>query len=214
MLEVKTESLPEESVPAEGLSIAEAPRRSGISVHTLRYYERSGLVVTAIDRTAAGRRRYHRLDLEWITVCARLRATGMPIRQIRRYAELVRAGHGNEQGRLTLMHDHRGAVIAKILEEPKIFNSSITRSTSTRAGSLPATQPNYGHPGARPQPGNDPLQGGGYAAHGGFMRAPSAVTASRPVVVVTQADAPSGPASTLSSLSAGTRRASPECSAE
>ncbi len=116
MLEVKRIPSAQESVPPAGLTIADAARRSAVSVHTLRYYERAGLVVTAIDRTAAGRRRYHRLDLEWITVCTRLRATGMPIRQIRRYAELVRAGHGNEQERLTLMHAHRGDIIAKIAE--------------------------------------------------------------------------------------------------
>jgi DNA-binding transcriptional MerR regulator len=71
-----------------GVSIAEAARRTGVSVHTLRYYERAGLVVTPVDRTASGQRRYQQLDLDWINVCTRLRATGMPIRTIRRYAEL------------------------------------------------------------------------------------------------------------------------------
>lgn len=103
-------------LPPVGVSIAEAARRSGVSVHTLRYYERVGLVVTAIDRTTTGQRRYHRLDLDWITVCTRLRATGMPIKTIRRYAELVRDGHGNEQERLCLMQAHRADVAAKIVE--------------------------------------------------------------------------------------------------
>ena len=100
----------------EGVSIAEAARRTGVSVHTLRYYERAGLVVTTIDRTHGGRRRYQQLDLDWITVCTRLRATGMPIKAIRRYAQLVSAGHGNEQERLALMEAHRAAVIAKLAE--------------------------------------------------------------------------------------------------
>ncbi|WP_327092660.1 MerR family transcriptional regulator [Nonomuraea sp. NBC_01738] len=104
------------SVPDEGVSIAEAARRTGVSAHTLRYYERAGLVVTPLDRTSGGRRRYHRLDLEWITVCARLRATGMPIRAIRRYAELVAAGHGNERERLALMESHRSDVATRITE--------------------------------------------------------------------------------------------------
>jgi len=120
VLEVKPPPLPPEQVvselPLTGLAIAEAARRSGVSVHALRYYERAGLVVTTIDRTAAGRRRYHRLDLEWITACTRLRATGMPIKAIRRYAELVRDGHGNEQERLVLMQTHRADVVAKIAE--------------------------------------------------------------------------------------------------
>jgi DNA-binding transcriptional MerR regulator len=103
-------------VPDEGLSIADAAYRTGLSVHTLRYYERAGLVVTPVDRTATGRRRYHQLDLDWITVCTKLRATGMPIRTIRRYAELVAAGHGNEEERLALMEAHRVEVIAKLAE--------------------------------------------------------------------------------------------------
>jgi DNA-binding transcriptional MerR regulator len=99
-----------------GLSIAEAARRTGVSAHTLRYYERAGLVVTRVDRTAGGRRRYHELDLKWIKVCTKLRATGMPIKTIRRYAELVAAGPGNEQDRLALMEAHRVEVLAKLAE--------------------------------------------------------------------------------------------------
>ncbi|MEV4256737.1 MerR family transcriptional regulator [Spirillospora sp. NPDC049652] len=110
MLEVNS------AIPDSGLSIAEAAARTGVSVHTLRYYERAGLVVTAIDRTATGRRRYHRLDLEWITVCTRLRATGMPISGIRRYAELVAAGQGNEKERLALLEAHRADVRARLAE--------------------------------------------------------------------------------------------------
>ncbi|MBT2213423.1 MerR family transcriptional regulator [Actinomadura sp. NEAU-AAG7] len=103
-------------IPEEGLAIAEAARRTGVSVHTLRYYERAGLVVTTLDRTAGGWRRYHRLDLDWILVCTRLRATGMPIRSIRRYAELVAAGRGNEQERLALLEAHRAEVTARLAE--------------------------------------------------------------------------------------------------
>jgi len=102
--------------PEEGVSIADAARRTGVSVHTLRYYERAGLVVTAIDRTSGGRRRYRQLDLDWIKVCTKLRATGMPIKSIRRYAELVSAGHGNEQERLALMEAHRADVMARLAE--------------------------------------------------------------------------------------------------
>jgi DNA-binding transcriptional MerR regulator len=118
MLEVKPRPTPgpARSGPQTGLSIAEAARRTGVSVHTLRYYERAGLVVTPFDRTAAGRRRYQQLDLDWITVCTRLRATGMPIKTIRRYAQLVSAGRGNEQERLALMEAHRADVTAKLAE--------------------------------------------------------------------------------------------------
>jgi DNA-binding transcriptional MerR regulator len=121
VLEVKPPPAPRpaRSDPREGLSIAEAARRTGVSVHTLRYYERAGLAVTTIDRTSAGRRRYHQLDLDWITVCTRLRATGMPIKTVRRYAELVSAGRGNEDERLALLEEHRAHVVARLAEIQK-----------------------------------------------------------------------------------------------
>jgi DNA-binding transcriptional MerR regulator len=118
MLEVKPPQVhgPAHSDPQAGLSIAEAARRTGVSAHTLRYYERAGLVVTAVDRTAGGRRRYQQQDLYWFTVCTRLRATGMPIKTIRRYAQLVSAGPASEQERLALMEAHRAEVTARLAE--------------------------------------------------------------------------------------------------
>jgi DNA-binding transcriptional MerR regulator len=118
VLEVKPQPVPApaRSDPQAGLSIAEAARRTGVSVHTLRYYERAGLVITPVERTASGRRRYQQLDLDWIHICTRLRATGMPIKAIRRYAQLVSAGHGNEQERLALLEAHRAEVTAKLAE--------------------------------------------------------------------------------------------------
>ena len=118
MLEVKSRQAPGPAspVPQAGLSIAEAARRTGVSVHTLRYYERAGLVVTPVDRTQSGRRRYYAEDLKWISICTKLRSTGMPISGIRRYAELVSAGPGNEQERLALLESHRADVTAKLAE--------------------------------------------------------------------------------------------------
>ncbi|MFJ9173515.1 MerR family transcriptional regulator [Streptomyces sp. NPDC102360] len=113
MLEIKPESA-SRAIPAEGATIAEAARRTGVSVHTLRYYERAGLVVSPVDRTSTGRRRYRELDLKWIVVCTKLRATGMPIRGIRVYAELVAAGPGNEAERLALLEAHRDEVLDRL----------------------------------------------------------------------------------------------------
>jgi DNA-binding transcriptional MerR regulator len=101
-------------LPVEGLSIAEAARRSGVSVDTLRYYERSGMMPTPPARTAGGTRRYHAAELDWIRTCTRLRATGMSTQLIRRYVELVRAGDGNEAQRLELLETHRAEVLAQL----------------------------------------------------------------------------------------------------
>lgn len=148
MLEVKPRPIPgpARSDLQAGLSIAEAARRTGVSVHTLRYYIRAGLVVTAVERTVGGRRRYQQLDLDWIIVCTKLRATGMPIKTIRRYAQLVSVGPGNEQERMALMQAHRADVTAKLAELQETSRSSTTRSTSTGAGSPSATLANFGLP--------------------------------------------------------------------
>jgi DNA-binding transcriptional MerR regulator len=118
VLEVKSRKRdkPARPIPPAGLSIAEAAAYTGVSAHTLRYYERAGLVITSVDRTGGGRRRYHKRDLDWIKICTKLRATGMPIKSIRCYAELVSAGPGNENERLALLEAHRTDVAAKLAE--------------------------------------------------------------------------------------------------
>src|SRR6266536_6508563 len=141
------------SDPQAGLSIAEAARRTGVSVHTLRYYERAGLAVTTVDRTAGGRRRYQQQDLYWITVCTRLRATGMPIKTIRRYAQLVSAGPGNEQERLALMEAHRAEVAAKLAEVRESL-ALIDHKIDVYRGRLAAGDADsYGTPTAKGPPG-------------------------------------------------------------
>ena len=97
------------------LTISDVAERTGLSNHTLRYYERAGLL-NGVGRNRSGHRRYRATDLDWVILVTRLRATGMPIRTIRRYAELVRDGDGNEAERLAVLESHRDEVIAKIEE--------------------------------------------------------------------------------------------------
>src|ERR1700685_2015297 len=95
------------------LTIAEAAERTGLTRNTLRYYERDGLML-GVARADSGHRRYSERDLGWIELITKLRATGMPIREVRRYAELVRAGDGNEGERLALLRVHREQVRAQL----------------------------------------------------------------------------------------------------
>src|SRR6516165_7157646 len=67
-----------------------------------------------VGRAGSGHRRYSERDLGWIELITKLRATGMPIREVRRYAELVRAGDGNEDERLALLRAHRERVRAQL----------------------------------------------------------------------------------------------------
>ncbi|MEU8347964.1 DNA-binding transcriptional regulator, MerR family [Actinomadura meyerae] len=103
----------------EPLSIGEVAERTGLSVHALRFYEREGLLVGPVQRTAGGRRRYTTADVDWLLICVKLRESGMPLADLKRFAELVRHGPGNEAERLQLLDAHRQRVEAQIqaLEE-------------------------------------------------------------------------------------------------
>ncbi|KQY55764.1 MerR family transcriptional regulator [Aeromicrobium sp. Root495] len=97
-------------------TIAEAVEITGLTAHTLRYYERDGLLLTDVDRDSAGRRLYSEGDLTWIELVTKLRSTGMPIRDVRRYAELVRAGEHTQGERLALLRSHRAHVMEQLAE--------------------------------------------------------------------------------------------------
>ena len=88
------------------LTIQEVAEKTALSPHTLRYYERIGLL-NAPDRAESGHRRYGEGDLEWLEFVKRLRATGMPIREMSRYADLVREGDGSVPARRELLEAHQ-----------------------------------------------------------------------------------------------------------
>jgi DNA-binding transcriptional MerR regulator len=100
----------------KGITIAEAAERTGLTPDTLRYYEKDGLLVHAVERGPSGHRRYSEDDVGWIVLITRLRSTGLPIRDVRRYTDLVRQGAGTEQARLDLLRAHRQAVLARLAQ--------------------------------------------------------------------------------------------------
>lgn len=94
------------------LSIAEVAERTGITAHTLRYYERAGLL--SVGRDASGYRAYTAEDYSRVVFLTRMRTTGMPIRDLQRYVALVAAGESTVPERLALMHAHRERVRTRI----------------------------------------------------------------------------------------------------
>lgn len=98
------------------LSIGEVAARTGLSVHALRFYEREGLLANPVRRAAGGRRIYSADDVEWLELCIILRASAMPLENIREYTALVRAGDGNEGERLALMRRHQAAVARQLAQ--------------------------------------------------------------------------------------------------
>ncbi len=97
------------------MKIGELAKRSGLSAHTIRYYERIGLLPYA-DRTPSRHRDYDASILNWIAFLDRLRTTGMPIRDMRVYANLRAQGPATTAGRRTLLERHRDRVRAHIAE--------------------------------------------------------------------------------------------------
>jgi DNA-binding transcriptional MerR regulator len=96
-------------------SIAETAELTGLTAHTLRYYERIGLL-DPVDRGQDGRRRFRDADLAWLGFLTRLRVTGMPIRDMKEFAELRRAGDVTASARLELLSRHRDTVRRRITE--------------------------------------------------------------------------------------------------
>ena len=110
----------------KGMSVQEVQTLTGFSGHTLRYYEKAGLMVNPVSRAANGHRRYSDEDVYWLRFLHRLRETGMPIANIRRYAELARAGEATVNQRLALLEAHREAV-HQHLQQTAEFLGSIER---------------------------------------------------------------------------------------
>lgn len=85
-----------------------------MSIHTLRYYEKEGLL--SPDRDAAGRRRYTDRDIDWTAFIRRLKDTGMPLKEIKRYAVLRVAGDETLCQRLELLERHQEWLSGRIRE--------------------------------------------------------------------------------------------------
>lgn len=96
-------------------TISEVAAWTGLSAHTLRWYERIGLM-PHIDRSHTGQRRFTNQDLDWLSLVAKLRLTGMPVADMVRYAELVREGEHTFAERRELLVAIRKDVLNRIAE--------------------------------------------------------------------------------------------------
>ncbi|WP_405581050.1 MerR family transcriptional regulator [Streptomyces sp. NBC_01190] len=96
-------------------TISEVADFTGLSAHTLRWYERIGLM-PHVDRSHTGQRRFTNRDLDWLAFVGKLRLTGMPVADMVRYAELVRAGDGTFADRRALLESTRLDVLQRIAE--------------------------------------------------------------------------------------------------
>ncbi len=88
------------------LTVRQVAARTGLSPHTIRYYERIGLI-PSVGRAANGHRRYSANDIGWIEFLKCLRSTGMPLAEMRRYVALQQMGEMTVSDRLALLEAHR-----------------------------------------------------------------------------------------------------------
>ncbi|WLQ33639.1 MerR family transcriptional regulator [Streptomyces castrisilvae] len=96
-------------------TISEVAAFTGLTAHTLRWYERIGLM-PHVDRSHTGQRRFTNRDLDWLAFVTKLRLTGMPVAHMVRYAELIREGDHTFEERQELLEATRRDVRARIAE--------------------------------------------------------------------------------------------------
>lgn len=96
------------------MKIGEFSRRAGLSAHTLRYYEKIGLL--RVERNAGGHRSYSSRDVKWVRCIKRLRGSGMPLSDVREFASLRHRCGGPECRRLEVLKKHRDR-LAELHEE-------------------------------------------------------------------------------------------------
>ena len=129
------------SIPT--FSPAQTVELTGFSLDTLRYYERIGLI-DPVHRAAGGHRRYTADDLEWLDILRCLRGTGMPIAQMKQFADQVRAGEHTFPERLALLEEHDRTVAgqmavlqdqrAKIRAKIAYYRGVVGESAASRGG--------------------------------------------------------------------------------
>ncbi|EHJ53269.1 MerR family transcriptional regulator [Streptococcus macacae] len=85
-------------------SIGKFSTLTHLSIHTLRYYEKEGLLKP--KRDSSNRRYYDERDYQWLLFILRLKAVGMPIKEIKHYSQLREAGEETYLERLKLLEEH------------------------------------------------------------------------------------------------------------
>ncbi|WP_058304416.1 MerR family transcriptional regulator [Gorillibacterium timonense] len=101
-----------------GYTISQVADKTGITAHTLRFYDKEGLL-PFVDRNKAGNRDFKESDFEWLAVITCLKKSGMPVKKIREFVDWSMEGDGTLQQRLEVFEIHKKAVMEKIAELEK-----------------------------------------------------------------------------------------------
>jgi DNA-binding transcriptional MerR regulator len=99
-------------------SIQDVSKKTGLTAHTLRYYEKEGLI-PGVERSQGGFRQYTDEDLERLGLICCLKNTGMSIQEIARFVQLTQEGEHTLEERVELLRAHREQVLARMAEMQK-----------------------------------------------------------------------------------------------
>ena len=127
--------------PTDTLSPAQMAERTGVSIDTLRYYERENLLQN-VARAPSGHRRYSADDVLWVEVLRCLRETGMTIEQLRHYCALGAQGDHTEPERRHILTEHRALVEEQIAERQRALQLIDHKLSFYREPAQPADNPN------------------------------------------------------------------------
>ena len=116
-----------------GYTIRTMAQRCGMTAHTLRYYERVGLI-QPVGRAHNGHRRYSDEDEAWLNFLHCMRATNMPIREMQRYAALRERGEDSSLERRRILEEHRTVISEQIAALEASFRSWRTRRRARGRG--------------------------------------------------------------------------------
>jgi DNA-binding transcriptional MerR regulator len=129
--------------PELSLTVQQTAERSGLSEHTLRYYERAGLLDPVRRHDSSRHRRYSAADLARIQTLACLRATGMPLDQMRRYFELASQGAAGAPELIALLENQQIALQERV-EQMQRHHLRETQDRVLACGRSPR-RPGRGH---------------------------------------------------------------------
>ncbi|SFE56598.1 DNA-binding transcriptional regulator, MerR family [Paenibacillus catalpae] len=101
-------------------TINEVASKFGLSAHTLRYYDKEGLL-PFVSRNKSGIRIFTEMDLEWVSLICCLKDTGMPIKEIKQYSDWCKQGSATIEVRKKMLADHK----LKVLEQIQELNNNL-----------------------------------------------------------------------------------------
>lgn len=122
-----------------GFPISHVAQRTGLSIDALRWFEREGLF-PRVPRDAGGRRRFSDDDIERVQLMLRLRRTGMPVRDMRRFIELLAGGEETHAERLELLFAQRVRILAameRLTEDLRVVDFKVAYYTESVNGASP-----------------------------------------------------------------------------